>query len=386
MDRVKNYVRRYFNDGFSYEEILEFLKIRHEYICSLSTLKRFLRKNGLRKRPLANFRDSNNLIVEAIRIELDGSGRGMGYQRMHQALISQGIHCRREDVRKIVKELDSEGVELRRKKRLHRRKYVTKGPNYVWHIDGHDKLKPFGFSIHGCIDGFSRKVIWLEVGPSNKLPDVIAQYYLDAVSKYGCSKNIKADDGTEHTLIEPVHIALRMINDHEDNALNSFSIITSPQNQRIEAYWSILQRDRIGWWRRFFQDLADLDMFTNDPVIIECIRFCFTDIIRKDLVSIKNDWNVHIISRSRNNGTRGRPDTMYYLPHLFDTRDYKIEIDPDEFADVAVCVSNDIEDVSDEFKEFAREVLRGSGFEEVNDVTDALKVYFFLLGKIEEYN
>ena len=168
-----------------------------------------------------------------------------------------------------------------------------------------------------------------------------------------------------------------MINDHEDNALNSFSIITSPQNQRIEAYWSILQRDRIGWWRRFFQDLADLDMFTNDPVIIECIRFCFTDIIRKDLVSIKNDWNVHIISRSRNNGTRGRPDTMYYLPHLFDTRDYKIEIDPDEFADVAVCVSNDIEDVSDEFKEFAREVLRGSGFEEVDDVTDALKVYIF---------
>ena len=80
MDRVKNYVRRYFNDGFSYEEILEFLKIRHEYICSLSTLKRFLRKNGLRKRPLANFRDSNNLIVEAIRIELDGSGRGMGYR------------------------------------------------------------------------------------------------------------------------------------------------------------------------------------------------------------------------------------------------------------------------------------------------------------------
>ena len=52
-------------------------------------------------------------------------------------------------------------------------------------------------------------------------------------------QNIKADDGTEHTLIEPVHIALRMINDHEDNALNSFSIITSPQNQRIEAYWLI---------------------------------------------------------------------------------------------------------------------------------------------------
>ena len=92
-------------------------------------IKKIFEKEWSTKATLANFRDSNNLIVEAIRIELDGSGRGMGYQRMHQALISQGIHCRREDVRKIVKELDSEGVELRRKKRLNRRKYVTKGPN-----------------------------------------------------------------------------------------------------------------------------------------------------------------------------------------------------------------------------------------------------------------
>ena len=29
----------------------------------------------------------------------------------------------------------------------------TKGPNYVWHTDGMDKLKPYGFAVHGCIDG-----------------------------------------------------------------------------------------------------------------------------------------------------------------------------------------------------------------------------------------
>ncbi len=28
------------------------------------------------------------------------------------------------------------------------------GPNQVWHIDGYDKLTPFGLSIHGCIDGY----------------------------------------------------------------------------------------------------------------------------------------------------------------------------------------------------------------------------------------
>ena len=27
------------------------------------------------------------------------------------------------------------------------------GPNYIWHCDGNDKLKKYGFCIHGCIDG-----------------------------------------------------------------------------------------------------------------------------------------------------------------------------------------------------------------------------------------
>ena len=28
------------------------------------------------------------------------------------------------------------------------------GPNYAWHCDGYDKLKPFGIAIQGCIDGY----------------------------------------------------------------------------------------------------------------------------------------------------------------------------------------------------------------------------------------
>ena len=60
--------------------------------------------------------------------------------------------CRHEDLRVTVKELDPEDVSLRRRSGLHRFKYIFKGPNYKWHIDGHDKLKPFGFSVHGCMD------------------------------------------------------------------------------------------------------------------------------------------------------------------------------------------------------------------------------------------
>jgi len=110
---------------------------------------------------------------------------------------------------------------------------------------------------------------------------VIARNYLDAVAAYGCPKFVKADDGTEHSTIEPLQIVLRMLNTDDDTTLNSFSIITSPQNQRIEAYWSILKRDKIGWWKEFFQDLVDLDLYQNMPVLKECIRFCFMSFLAK---------------------------------------------------------------------------------------------------------
>ena len=38
---------------------------------------------------------------------------------------------------------------------------------WIWHIDGYDKIKPYGFAIHGVIDRFSRKILWLRVASSN---------------------------------------------------------------------------------------------------------------------------------------------------------------------------------------------------------------------------
>ena len=40
-------------------------------------------------------------------------------------------------------------------------------------IDGNDRLKRFGFAIHGCIHGFSRKLIWLFVSTTNNDPLVV---------------------------------------------------------------------------------------------------------------------------------------------------------------------------------------------------------------------
>ena len=235
---------RYFEGGFTYTEILEFLRVRHVYVMSLSTLKKWRMEKGMRKRPLEAIRNGTSDIFEAVRDELSGSGVDIGYRRIQNALKSKGYNCRRDDVRQIVKQLNPDSVKLRKHRRLHRRRYVADGPNFVWHLDGHDKLKPFGFSIHGCIDRFSRYLIWLEVASSNKKPESIAKFYLDAIKGLeAIPLQIKADNGTEHSLIEPMHLHLSALNGNLE--INHFSIITSPHNERIESYWSVLQREEM---------------------------------------------------------------------------------------------------------------------------------------------
>ena len=109
---------------------------------------------NLFKRPLPQKRVSEEELNELVREVLSCSRENMGYKRVWQHLKRKRVIARREDIRLAMLAADPLGVELRRRKRLRRRKYSNPGPNSVWHLDGHDKLKPCGFSIHGCIDGF----------------------------------------------------------------------------------------------------------------------------------------------------------------------------------------------------------------------------------------
>ena len=130
----------------------------------------------------------------------------LGYRAMHQRLTSDyGLVVTRSVVRQILKILDPECVEARSRHRLRRRQYCAKGPNYLWHIDGYDKLKPFGFSIHGAIDGYSRRILWLEVSSSNNDPAIIAHFYYKCARLLrGTASIIRADRGTENVNVAAI--------------------------------------------------------------------------------------------------------------------------------------------------------------------------------------
>ena len=49
------------------------------------------------------------------------------------------------------------------------------------------------------------------------MPEIIAKYYLDAVKRNGLPVNVKADDSTEHSLVQPIHLLLRNIDGSDPN-------------------------------------------------------------------------------------------------------------------------------------------------------------------------
>ena len=165
-------IEYYFSRGFQYKSIIDFLKKRHGINISERTLRNRLNENGLRRRS-PNF--DMNAVRGVMRNLLNGPGNMGGYRSMWHALRTQGLQVPRRVVEQLMRELDPEGCQSRRARRLRRRTYHVPGPNYCWHADGYDKLKPYGFPIHGCIDGWSRKIIWLHVARSNHKPETAVQ-------------------------------------------------------------------------------------------------------------------------------------------------------------------------------------------------------------------
>ena len=137
---------------------------------------------------------------------------------MYTKCKQHSISIRKEDVRILLSLLDPIGSQVCHTRRLRRRQYFARGPNFVWHILSYDKLKPYGICINGCINGFSRNIIWLQATLTNSDPKVIGEYFVKAVERCGgCPKLVRTDMGTENVVVRDIQRYLQR-NDVDDGA------------------------------------------------------------------------------------------------------------------------------------------------------------------------
>jgi hypothetical protein len=152
----------------------------------------------------------------------------------------------------IVKELHPEGV-YRRTNDLQRKRheYIVPGPDYIWSIDGHDKLAEWGIQIYAAIDAYSRYIVWIYVGISNRTSRSLLLQYLFAVQVNGKHPRIlRSDRGTETPLCAELHYALSRTTQGNDLEFKDcYYYGSSTKNQRIESWWAQLEKSLLHRWR-----------------------------------------------------------------------------------------------------------------------------------------
>ena len=277
-DEMDAAIKVYFSMGLTYKDIINVMAIEHGVVISLRHLKRMLRQMGLfRRKNYSNIGD----VIDFVQSQIANSGQLHGYRWMYEKCLAHNLHCKKEDIRVILGILDSEGTAQRRKRRLLRRSYSSKGPDYVWHIDGYDKLSRYGICISGCVDGFSRRVMWLNAYYTNSDPKIIGGYYLEVVESLGgCPRLVRGDAGTENIYVRDIQRFLRLDNDDAMAGYNSYMEGRSTANQRIEYWWSFLRRECTDYWIRLFRRLLDQGDFSGTFLDVNLMQFCFMHVIQ----------------------------------------------------------------------------------------------------------
>ncbi|XP_050411057.1 uncharacterized protein LOC126825414 [Patella vulgata] len=308
----------HFSLGLKYSHILSMLAQAHSIIISLSTLKRILRVNRLHRRK--NYSDLLRVVL-FIENKLNVTGGQVGgYRWLHLQCRHNGLNISRHTVQTLLQILDPVGVQLRLSKRLKRRQYYAKGPNYLWHLDSDDKLKRYGLCINGCMDRFSRCIIWLNVFQTSNDPKVIAGYFIESVrERKGCPFLMRGYRCTENEHV--AHMQYFM------TERKSFIYGRSTANQRIEMFWNLVRKQCVQSWMDVLGSLADDGMFDGYFLDKCLIQFCFLHVLQEDLDEMSKTCNTHQIRPTKNqNCPHVRPLVMYSLPALYGTNNYLHEV------------------------------------------------------------
>ncbi|KAJ7387798.1 hypothetical protein OS493_001142 [Desmophyllum pertusum] len=160
----------------------------------------------------------------------------------------------------------------------------------------YDKLKPYGFPIHGAIDGYSRKILWLELTRSNDKPENVAKFYIECVAGNGeCLLLLRTDCGTENGVMAGMQCYFRQDGGDTFAGEKAHKYGSSPANQRTDMVSAGL-----------------LDI--GNAMQMEALWLCFEAVLQNELDKVKQHWNTHRIMRSGHGTVPGVPDVLFYLP------------------------------------------------------------------------
>ena len=266
-------------------------KIALMFGVSRWTIHRRVEEYGLTH--LQKFSDiSDDRLDEIILDYISRHGPTTGEPYISGYLRSIGIHVQRRRVRSSINRVDPRNTVLRWGALVSRRTYSVPWPNSLWHLDGHHSLIRWKFVIHGCIDGKSRKIIFLKCSTNNLASTVLSLFLKGIDENWGLwPSRVRVDYGIENVSVCDAMIVKRGYN------RGSFIAGSSTRNQRIERLWrDVFRCVAMHFYYTFYamEQTGVLDV--ENSVHLFALHLVYLERINRALDEFKGMFNEHKLS------------------------------------------------------------------------------------------
>jgi len=142
--------------------------------------------------PLASYSDISEHELDGVMQLLVRDFPRNGVVMMWGQLRSMNIFVSRQKVHDSLMRVSPLYVQQRRSSTISRRVYNVPAPNCLWHIDGLHCLIRWKIIIHGGIDGFSRRIIYLRASSNNRA-DTVLNLFQGTVMECGWPSRVRSD-------------------------------------------------------------------------------------------------------------------------------------------------------------------------------------------------
>ena len=142
--------------------------------------------------------------------------------------------------------------------------------------------------FHGCVDGFSRTIIYLQCLNNNRASSVL-ELFRQGVENFGLPLRVRCDHGMENT-----GVARYML---ERRGLNSVITGRSVHNQRIERLWAESNRVVSFYYSDLFSFMENEGILNStNELHLFCLHYIYLPRVQRSTAEFRNQWNNHGLS------------------------------------------------------------------------------------------